>query len=53
MIVFNGSRVTFAKTYIKKRKQERDDKTIDMFEEPKQLESSEDEQQASETDTTE
>jgi len=38
MIVFNGNRVTFAKTYIKKRREQRDTQTIDMFEQQKQLE---------------
>lgn len=47
MIVFNGSRVTFAKTYIKKQKQEKDSNQLDMFEEPKQLEAPADEQQSS------
>jgi len=43
MIVFNGDRVTFARTYVKKRNKERDDKTLDMFEELKQLEAPSDE----------
>jgi len=53
MIVFNGNRVTFAKTYIKKQNQEKDPNQLDMFEEPKQLEAPEDEQQSSEADTAE
>ena len=53
MIVFNGSRVTFAKTYIKKQKKEKDPNQLDLFEEPQQLEDLEDEQQTGKTDTTE
>jgi len=53
MILFNGNRVTFARTYVKKRKRQGDESTIDMFEGTKQLEAPEDEQQASETDTAE
>jgi len=43
MIVFNGSRVTFAKTYIKKRKQEKDPNQLKLFDEQPQLEAPEDE----------
>jgi len=54
MIVFNGDRVTFARTYVKERsnKRKRDTKTLDMFEQ-QELEAPEDEQQASEADTAE
>jgi hypothetical protein len=37
MIVFNGNRVTFAKTYIKKRKQEKDPNQLTLFDEQEQL----------------
>jgi len=56
-VVFNGNRVTFAKTYIKKRRGQRDDQTIDMFERQKQLEALQegigDEQHTGKADTTE
>jgi hypothetical protein len=37
MIVFNGSRVTFAKTYVKKRKQTEDPNQLKLFDEQEQL----------------
>lgn len=51
MIVFNGSRVTFAKTYIKKQKREEDPNQLKLFDQP-QLEAPEDEQHTGEADTT-
>ncbi len=54
MIVFNGDRVTFARTYVKERsnKRKQDTKTLDMFEQ-QELEAPEDEQQPSKADTAE
>jgi hypothetical protein len=37
MIVFNGSRVTFAKTYVKKRKKTEDPNQLKLFDEQEQL----------------
>ena len=37
-IIFNGNRVVFVKSYVKKQRQKRDNQTIDMFERQKQLE---------------
>lgn len=50
MIVFNGNRVTFARTYIKTRKRKENPDQLKLFDEPKQLEGNSDEQPADQSD---